>query len=104
MRNMDYEAVARVMKALSSPARLMIIDHLRRGERCICELQPLFKRDKSTVSRHVAALRAAGLVAERRDGVRVYLSLTTPCILDAFACVTGVLKKGARRARRSNGA
>jgi DNA-binding transcriptional ArsR family regulator len=61
------------MKALAHPARLMLIDQLEAGERCICELQPLFPQDKSTLSRHVAALRNAGIVRERRDGVRVYL-------------------------------
>jgi len=91
-----YEQRARVMKALSHPARLMLIDQLEAGERCICELQPLFPQDKSTLSRHVAALRNAGIVRERRDGVRIYLSLATPCILNIFACVSGVLNKKSR--------
>ena len=91
-----YEQRARVMKALAHPARLMLIDQLEAGERCICELQPLFPQDKSTLSRHVAALRNAGIVRERREGVRVYLSLVTPCILDIFDCVSNVLKKSGR--------
>jgi len=92
----QYERRARVMKALASPARLRLIDQLKGGERCICELQPLFRQDKSTLSRHVAALRNAGIVRERRDGVRVYLSLATPCILNIFDCMSGVLKKTGR--------
>jgi ArsR family transcriptional regulator len=90
-----YQQRAAIMKALSSPARLMILDHLKDGERCICELQPLFRQDKSTLSRHVSALRNAGIVRERRDGVRIYLSLAAPCILSIFDCVSGVVK-GAR--------
>ena len=91
-----YEQRARVMKALAHPARLMLVDQLEAGERCICELQPLFPQDKSTLSRHVAALRNAGVVRERRDGVRVYLSLATPCILNIFDCVSRVLKNTER--------
>lgn len=93
----EFKARARVMKALSSPVRLQIIDQLRRGERCICELQPLFPMNKSTLSRHVAALRNVGIVSERRDGVRVYLRLATPCILNVFDCAMGVIRAEAKR-------
>lgn len=86
------------MKALAHPARLRLVDELAAGERCLCELQPLFNQDKSTLSRHVSALRNAGIVSERREGVRVYLQLATPCILKVFDCVTGVLESEALRA------
>ncbi|HMP89159.1 MAG TPA: metalloregulator ArsR/SmtB family transcription factor [Kiritimatiellia bacterium] len=100
MNHEVYHARAAVMKALANPARLMIVDQLKGGERCICELQPLFRKDKSTLSRHVAALRKAGIVSERREGVRVYLKLVTPCILNIFDCVSRVLEAEARRAVR----
>ncbi len=95
--NEEFKARARIMKALASPARLMIVDALRRGERCICELQPLFPMNKSTLSRHVAALRNVGIIGERRAGVRVYLRLQTPCILKVFDCMAGVLRSEADR-------
>lgn len=100
MNQAAYEAKARVMKALASPARLMILDELKAGERCLCELQPLFKQEKSTLSRHVRELCDVGILAERRDGVRVYLSLATPCILTIFDCVMGVIKSEAKRTSR----
>ncbi|MCE9615868.1 MAG: metalloregulator ArsR/SmtB family transcription factor [Lentisphaerae bacterium] len=87
------------MKALASPVRLKIVDELSRGERCMCELQPLFRMNKSTLSRHVAALRNVGIVSERREGVRSYLKLQTPCILKVFDCTMGVIR--AEAARRS---
>lgn len=85
------------MKALASPVRLKIVDELSRGERCFCELQPLFAMNKSTLSRHVAELRNVGIVAERREGVRCYLSLRTPCVLKMFECTMGVIEAEARR-------
>ena len=101
MKDSDmYRAKARIMKALANPDRLMIVEHLGKDECCICELQPLFKKNKSTLSRHVAALRNAGIITERRDGVRIYLTLATPCVLSVFDCLMGVLKKEARRTSR----
>jgi len=85
------------MRALSSPIRLMIIDELSRGERCVCELQPLFAIGQSTLSRHLAALKNVGILAERREGTKVFHRLATPCILNAFACVMGVLQADARQ-------
>lgn len=88
------------MKALASPVRLRILDELSRGERCVCELQPLFPMNKSTLSRHVAALRNVGIVTERREGVRIFLRLETPCILNVFDCAMGVIRAEAKRQTR----
>jgi len=90
----ELKARARVMKALASPVRLKIVDELSRGERCICELQPLFPMNKSTLSRHVAELRNVG---KRREGVRSYLRLLTPCVLNMFDCAMGVIRAEAKR-------
>ncbi len=95
-----YTARARVMKALANPVRLKIIDQLERSERCLCELQPLFSMNKSTLSRHISALRNAGIIHERRDGARVYLKLATPCILQIFDCTMNVMRAEAKRQKR----
>ena len=93
----ELEARAKVMKALASPVRVKIVDELSRGERCICELQPLFPMNKSTLSRHVAELKNVGIVGERREGVRSYLRLLTPCVLSMFDCAMGVIRAEAKR-------
>jgi DNA-binding transcriptional ArsR family regulator len=93
----ELQARARVMKALSSPVRLKIVEELDKGERCICELQPLFRMNKSTLSRHVAALRHVGIVGERREGVKCMLRLLTPCVLNMCECAMGVIRAEARR-------
>lgn len=97
MNSEELKARAEIMKALASPARLKIVDELGRGERCICELQPLFDMNKSTLSRHVATLRHVGIVGERREGVRLYLRLLTPCVLTMFDCTMKVLRAEAQR-------
>ncbi|MCA1808507.1 MAG: ArsR/SmtB family transcription factor [Kiritimatiellia bacterium] len=92
MHTEELQARAAVMKALASPARLKIIEILNEGERCICEFQPLFHMNKSTLSRHVAALKNVGIVRERREGARTYLRLATPCILKIFDCTMELIQ------------
>ncbi|MFO7534245.1 MAG: metalloregulator ArsR/SmtB family transcription factor [Kiritimatiellia bacterium] len=107
MKSEEFKARAKIMKALSSPVRLKIVDQLSTGERCMCELQPLFPMNKSTLSRHVTELRNVGIVSERREGVRCYLKLRTPCILNIFDCAMGVIRitkrSVGRERRRSQG-
>ena len=91
------EARARVMKALAHPSRLFIVDELSRGERCVCELTEMVGADVSTVSKHLAVLKAAGVVIDDRRGQQVFYRLRVPCILNFFGCVEAVLEETDRR-------
>jgi len=90
------EARAKVMKALSHPSRLFIVDELSRGERCVCELTEMIGADVSTVSKHLSVLKSAGLVLDDKRGANVYYRLRVPCVLDFFGCVEKVLQEVAR--------
>ena len=91
------EARARVMKALAHPSRLFIVDELSRGERCVCELTEMIGADVSTVSKHLALLKQAGVVLDERRGQQVFHRLRVPCILNFFGCVEAVLDEVDRR-------
>lgn len=65
------EFKARVFKVLGDPNRLRIVDFLRDGERCQCEIIPMLDQSQPTVSRHLRLLEEAGLVRSRRDGNRM---------------------------------
>ena len=91
-----YESRAAVIKALAHPTRLFIVDELARGERCVCELTELIGDDISTVSKHLAVLRRAGLVEDDKRGLQVWYRLRVPCILKFFGCVEDVLTANAR--------
>ena len=70
---------AQIVKALGHPSRLLIVDELlQHGERCVCELTKLVGVDVSTVSRHLAVLRMAGIVVDERRGLQVFYRLRTP--------------------------
>jgi DNA-binding transcriptional ArsR family regulator len=71
---------AAVFKALSDPARLKILELLRGGERCVCEIIPYVGKSQPLVSRHLAILKRCGLVRDRRDGNRRLYSVTNPAI------------------------
>jgi len=68
------ERMAQVAKALGDPIRLQLVDVLRKhaGKVCVCELTPLFDVGQPTVSHHLKALRAAGIVDSERRGLWAY--------------------------------
>jgi DNA-binding transcriptional ArsR family regulator len=85
-----------VLKALANESRLMIVDRLNRGECTVGKLTEMVGSDASTVSKHLALLRAHGIVEDRREGNLVYYRLLTPCVCNFFTCATQVLKERSR--------
>jgi len=67
-----------LFKALSEPTRLRLLNLLRLGSICVCELHAVLRIPQPTASRHLAALRHAGLVEDCRSGTRIIYSLTSP--------------------------
>jgi DNA-binding transcriptional ArsR family regulator len=61
-----------IFRALADPSRRAIFERLTRGEAAVKDLTPRFDISQPAVSQHLAALRNAGLVSERRDGRLVY--------------------------------
>ncbi|MCD6241585.1 winged helix-turn-helix transcriptional regulator, partial [Candidatus Bathyarchaeota archaeon] len=59
---------AKVFKALADPVRLKIIEFLRDGEKCVCEIIPHVDIAQPLVSRHLKILRDSGLVRVRKEG------------------------------------
>ena len=87
-----YEARARIIKAMAHPTRLFMVDELAKGEKCVCELTEMVGADISTVSKHLSLLKNAGIVQDEKRGLMVFYKLRTPCVLNLFACIEGVLK------------
>ena len=88
----QYEARARIAKALAHPSRLLLLDALQDKELCVCELTELVGADQSTVSKHLALLKAAGLVEDRKKGSNTYFRVRCRCLQGFFACIESVLK------------
>lgn len=64
-----------ILQALADENRLRILDVLREGERCVCELQEPLDMGQSLLSHHLKVLREAGLVTHRREGRWVHYAL-----------------------------
>ena len=88
-----FKRQAQVLKALASESRLKIVHRLARSECSVGELTDLIGSDRTTVSKHLAVLRAHGIVADRREGNVVFYTLLTPCVVNFFTCATQVLKE-----------
>ncbi len=86
-----YQLQARLLRALSHPARVEIVELLRDGERCVCEIESLVGLRQPNISQHLAVLRAAGLAVTRRDGLRVLYSVADPAIFAVLDGVRGII-------------
>ncbi|RLI21940.1 hypothetical protein DRO47_03185 [Candidatus Bathyarchaeota archaeon] len=79
---------AKIFKALADPVRLEIIEFLRNGEKCVCEIIPHVGIAQPLVSRHLKILKNTGLVKVRKEGNRRYYSVTDPRIFRVIDAVT----------------
>ena len=62
-------------RALADRTRLRIVNLLARGSLCVCDIQRILEQPQSSVSRHLALLKSAGLIVDRRDGMRTFYAL-----------------------------
>lgn len=86
------ELKAEILKALAQPTRLKILECLRNGEKCICEIVPVINGEQSNVSRHISLMQKSHLVTTRKDGVRVMVKVSDPKIFDILDQVSTILK------------
>ena len=87
------ELRAEILKALGQPTRLKIIDFLRDGERCVCEIFPAIGEEQSNTSRHLNMMLAAGVLSRRKDGLKIYYAIKHPEIVDVIDTVTQIVKR-----------
>jgi ArsR family transcriptional regulator len=91
---------AAVFKAIGHPARLHIVEELASGERCVCDLVELVGLGWSAVSRHLAVLKAAGVLEDEKRGLQVFYRLTLPCVKSFTDCLDAARKGEAVEVRR----
>jgi ArsR family transcriptional regulator, arsenate/arsenite/antimonite-responsive transcriptional repressor len=91
----DLDLLTRRFKALSDPSRLRILDRLRSGERCVCDLTEALAEGQSLLSFHLKTLKEAGLVRDRKDGRWSYYALNAE-VLEEMQSFLGTLKKRTR--------
>jgi ArsR family transcriptional regulator len=93
MEEKVLELKAEILKALAQPTRLKILELLRNGERCICEIVPAINGEQSNISRHISLMQKSRLVTTRKDGVKVMVKVGDPKIFEILDTVSLMLKK-----------
>ena len=93
MEERVLELKAEILKALAQPTRLKILEFLRHGERCICEIIPAVDGEQSNVSRHISLMQKSHLVTTRKDGVKVMVKVTDPEIFNILDRVSRMLRE-----------
>jgi len=88
-----FEKQAEIVKAIAHPLRIAIVDFLKDGEQCVCDIAEHVGSERSNVSRHLSVMVAAGVLDYRKQGLKVIYRLKTPCILDFLSCITTCLKQ-----------
>lgn len=91
-----FEKQAEIAKAIAHPLRIAIIDFLKEGEQCVCDIAESVGSERSNISRHLSVMVKAGVLEYRKEGLKVIYKLKCVCILDFFSCVTDVLRQQAK--------
>src|SRR4030042_1370208 len=84
---------AEILKVLAEPTRLKILELLRNGEKCICEMLPILHGEQSNISRHVSLMQKSRLVTTWKEGVRVMVKVRDPNVFKILDSIGLLLKK-----------
>jgi ArsR family transcriptional regulator len=102
--SVDSRRAAQLFHALSDETRLGILEMLRAGERCVCELQDRLDAAQSRLSFHLRVLKEAGLVIDRRDGRWSYYSITPEALAEVHDLAVALQPSKLRVVARASGA
>jgi DNA-binding transcriptional ArsR family regulator len=92
MEERVLELKAEVLKALAQPTRLKILECLRDGEKCICEIVPAINGEPSNISHHISLMQKTNLVVTRKDGVKVMVKVKDPKIFEILDSISIILR------------
>jgi ArsR family transcriptional regulator, arsenate/arsenite/antimonite-responsive transcriptional repressor len=87
----SLEQTLRLFRALGDETRLRLVERLRGGEQCVCDLTDELEAGQSRLSFHLKTLKDAGIVTDRRQGRWVYYSLR-PGVFEELESIVGELK------------
>jgi ArsR family transcriptional regulator len=95
-RQLRYDALADILKAIAHPTRLLILEELSERSRCVSELTEMIGADTSTVSKHLTLMKSAGIIENQKNGNKVIYSLRVPCVMKFMGCIESVLETDAK--------
>jgi ArsR family transcriptional regulator len=93
MTDTAFKYESDILSALAHPNRLRIVESLRKGARCNCELMPELGLEQSNLSRHARVLIDAGILISWKDGVRVNYEVADKKIFDLIDSTSAIAKR-----------
>src|SRR5512138_1218890 len=90
----DLARAAQLFHALSDETRLGVLEMLRDGERCVCELQDELDAAQSRLSFHLRVLKEAGLVTDRREGRWSHYSIVPGALAEVHDLAVSMQPRG----------
>ena len=97
MQASTYDFQAEILKAIAQETRLSILELLRDGERCVCEIFPAINQEQSNVSRHLNMMQKAGILTRRKDGLRIFYAVKHPEVLEIIDLAAAIMRSEAGR-------
>ena len=101
--SLDRVRAAQLFHALSDDTRLGILEKLRGGEHCVCDLQDDLDAAQSRLSFHLRVLKDAGLVIDRKDGRWSYYSIVPEALAEVHDLAVAMQPSKLRILARANG-
>ena len=97
----DLDRATQLFHALSDQTRLSILQRLRFGERCVCDLTDALDAAQSRLSFHLRVLKDAGLVTDRREGRWMYYTLSADALAEVGEVIEGLASLPSAAERRT---
>ena len=88
-----FKMRAEIAQAIGHPIRMAIVDFLKDGEKCVCEISERLKSQRSNISRHLSVLQKAGLISGRKDGLWMRYSLPHAELNSIIGSVDDIVRK-----------
>jgi len=85
-----------IFKALTDPTRLKILECIKNGEKCICEIIPYTGKSQPNVSQHLKIMKHAGIIEERKDGTRIMIKASNNEIYNIIDQVKRISKRSTK--------
>jgi DNA-binding transcriptional ArsR family regulator len=73
-----FEKKAEILKAIAQPTRLKILELLKDGERCVCEIYPALEQEQPNISKHLNFMKRVGILDSRKEGLRIIYWIKAP--------------------------
>ena len=88
-----FEKQAAIAKAIAHPVRVAVLEFVKNGEQCVCDIAEAVGSERSNLSKHLSIMVNAGVLASRKDGLKVMYCIKTPCVLKFMDCLKECLKE-----------